>query len=220
MQRCIKVRKLKLRPHKENKIGFDRRYHTREVQVLVQEKFSEIGPRPPCASKSWRSRFDILGAPVSARTVFRPMSCNIISQRPAFSRWLALLWLLVVSGSPIGLQPVLASNAAARQPFLNQYCLPCHSQKLKTAGITLENSDPEHPASHAQVWEKVLGKLDSGEMPPAGRSSASWIPGRCRRRECRAPTQRRQGCLRQGLSAIWTTPLGKNHMQAGPSCGG
>ena len=28
MQRCIKVHKLKLRPHKENKIGFDRRYHT------------------------------------------------------------------------------------------------------------------------------------------------------------------------------------------------
>ena len=27
MQRCIKVRKLKLRPHKENKIDFDRRYH-------------------------------------------------------------------------------------------------------------------------------------------------------------------------------------------------
>lgn len=28
MQRCIKVRKLKPRPHKEDKIGFDRRYHT------------------------------------------------------------------------------------------------------------------------------------------------------------------------------------------------
>jgi len=96
------------------------------------------------------------------------MSCNIISQRLPFSRWLALLWLFVVSGSPIGLQPVLASNAPARQPFLDHYCLPCHSQKLKSAGIILENSDPEHPASHAQVWEKVLGKLDSGEMPPAG----------------------------------------------------
>src|SRR5579859_4134482 len=137
MQRCIKVRKLKPRPHKENKIGFDRRFYTREVQVLVQEKFSEIGLRRPCASKSRRSRFDILGEPVSDRTVFRPMSCNIISQRPA------VLCLLVFSGSPIGLQPVLASNAAVRQPFLDRYCLPCHSQKLKTAGITLENSDPE-----------------------------------------------------------------------------
>jgi hypothetical protein len=95
------------------------------------------------------------------------MSCYIIPQR-LFSRWLAVLWLLVVSGSPIGLQAVLASSAAARQPFLDHYCLPCHSQKLKIAGIILENSDPEHPASHAQVWEKVLGKLDSGGMPPAG----------------------------------------------------
>lgn len=96
------------------------------------------------------------------------MSWYIISQRLAFSRWRAVLCLLVVSGGAIGRQPLLASNATARQPFLDRYCVACHSQKLKTAGIVLENSAPDHPASHAEVWEKVVGKLDSGEMPPAG----------------------------------------------------
>jgi hypothetical protein len=88
-----------------------------------------------------------------------------ISRHLASLRWTAAVSLQVVS---IGLQSLCASDASARQPFLDHYCLPCHSQKLKTAGIILENSDPEHPASHPQVWEKVLGKLDSREMPPAG----------------------------------------------------
>ena len=38
----------------------------------------------------------------------------------------------------------------------------------RTAGLVLENSDPSHPASRPEMWEKVLRKLSAGEMPPTG----------------------------------------------------
>ena len=53
--------------------------------------------------------------------------------------------------------------------LLNQYCVACHSDRLKTAGLTLENADLADVAGHADIWEKVVQKLQSGMMPPAGR---------------------------------------------------
>jgi len=53
--------------------------------------------------------------------------------------------------------------------LLNQYCVACHSDRLKTAGLTLENADLANVAGRAEVWEKVVQKLQSGMMPPAGR---------------------------------------------------
>src|SRR5215470_5792893 len=52
--------------------------------------------------------------------------------------------------------------------FLKQYCVACHSDKVKTADLSLENQDPAHPASAAEVWEKVIRKLRVGMMPPQG----------------------------------------------------
>ena len=64
---------------------------------------------------------------------------------------------------------LLASAAAADpQAFLNTWCVTCHNQKLHTAGISLEQSDPAHPAAHAELWEHVIAKLRAGSMPPAG----------------------------------------------------
>jgi hypothetical protein len=53
--------------------------------------------------------------------------------------------------------------------LLTQYCVACHNDRLKTAGLSLENADPGNVAQRAEVWEKVVQKLQSGMMPPAGR---------------------------------------------------
>lgn len=55
-----------------------------------------------------------------------------------------------------------------QQAFINGYCIGCHSAKLKTGGLALEGLDIHHVADHADVWEKVLQKVRSGEMPPKG----------------------------------------------------
>jgi hypothetical protein len=64
------------------------------------------------------------------------------------------------------------AHSQAAQPsrlLLDQYCVPCHSDRLRTAGLSLERLDPQHAGADAATWEKVVRKVRSGAMPPAGR---------------------------------------------------
>jgi hypothetical protein len=56
----------------------------------------------------------------------------------------------------------VASQAGAQQAVLDQYCITCHNQKLKTGGLELDVT-PD-----AETWEKVVRKVRAGLMPPAG----------------------------------------------------
>ena len=69
-----------------------------------------------------------------------------------------------------GQAPVSATPTAAPTPrvFLNTYCVTCHNQKLKTAGLMLDSVDLADPGAHAEVLEKVIAKLRAGSMPPPG----------------------------------------------------
>jgi hypothetical protein len=55
-----------------------------------------------------------------------------------------------------------------KSALVNQYCLGCHNKKLNTAGLTLEGLDPNKVDKDADLWEKVLRKLEAKEMPPLG----------------------------------------------------
>ncbi len=59
-------------------------------------------------------------------------------------------------------------SAGTAQALLNKYCVLCHSDKLHTAGISLQNLDPSMTGAGAAVWEKVLRKVSTGQMPPVG----------------------------------------------------
>jgi mono/diheme cytochrome c family protein len=52
--------------------------------------------------------------------------------------------------------------------LLDQYCVTCHNQKLKTGGLTWDTPGMENIAEHAEVWEKAIRKVNGGMMPPAG----------------------------------------------------
>jgi mono/diheme cytochrome c family protein len=70
-------------------------------------------------------------------------------------------------------QPQAARTAPANPPadprmFFDTYCITCHNQKLHTAGLALDSLDAANPGAKAEVWEKVIGKLRAGSMPPAG----------------------------------------------------
>jgi hypothetical protein len=52
------------------------------------------------------------------------------------------------------------------RPTLDRYCIGCHNQKLKTAGIALDDSPDV--AANPELWEKVVRKLGTRTMPPAG----------------------------------------------------
>src|SRR5271154_4219841 len=61
-----------------------------------------------------------------------------------------------------------AAGLEPQQAVINQYCLGCHNQKLKTGGMVLEGLEIGRVGEHADVWERVLRKIRSGEMPPRG----------------------------------------------------
>jgi len=49
-----------------------------------------------------------------------------------------------------------------------QYCIGCHNQRAKTGGLQLDTLDYAHIGKDAQTWEKVIRKIKTGMMPPAG----------------------------------------------------
>lgn len=61
------------------------------------------------------------------------------------------------------------SIAPVDRTLLDRYCVTCHNERLKTAGLMLDKIDVTHVAAHAEVLEKVTRKLRAGQMPPAGR---------------------------------------------------
>jgi uncharacterized protein DUF1592/uncharacterized protein DUF1588/uncharacterized protein DUF1585/uncharacterized protein DUF1587/uncharacterized protein DUF1595/cytochrome c len=61
-----------------------------------------------------------------------------------------------------------APPVASQRAVIDQYCVTCHNQKLKTAGVMLDKADLGHVAENAEVWEKVVRRLRAGLMPPQG----------------------------------------------------
>jgi mono/diheme cytochrome c family protein len=60
------------------------------------------------------------------------------------------------------------SAISARKAVLDQYCVTCHNQRLKTGGLSLDALDLANVPASAEAWEKVVRKLRLGVMPPQG----------------------------------------------------
>jgi cytochrome c5 len=56
--------------------------------------------------------------------------------------------------------------ASPHRRTLDRYCVTCHNEKLKTAGLMLDVADVANPGASAEVWEKVVRKLRTSTMPP------------------------------------------------------
>ena len=59
--------------------------------------------------------------------------------------------------------------AGSPRDFLDTYCVSCHSDRVRTAGLSLERLDVTRPMDAAESWERVIAKLRAGSMPPPGR---------------------------------------------------
>ena len=62
-----------------------------------------------------------------------------------------------------------AATAAEQRALLDRYCVTCHNQRAKTAGLMLDSVDIEHLGEAPETWEKVAHMLRTGSMPPTGR---------------------------------------------------
>src|SRR5215475_9691293 len=87
-----------------------------------------------------------------------------------FGSWRAgaiRLAAFVVLTSPLAVAQPNKGSPSPQRALLDQYCVACHNQRLRTAGLTLDIADVDDVGGNAAVWEKVLRKVRTGAMPPA-----------------------------------------------------
>jgi uncharacterized protein DUF1592/uncharacterized protein DUF1588/uncharacterized protein DUF1587/uncharacterized protein DUF1585/uncharacterized protein DUF1595/cytochrome c len=60
------------------------------------------------------------------------------------------------------------TSLAQDRALIDKYCVTCHNEKAKTAGLSLETADLARPSNSADIWEKVVRKVRAEMMPPVG----------------------------------------------------
>jgi mono/diheme cytochrome c family protein len=95
----------------------------------------------------------------------------------------AAIWVaaLVFSGSIVSLAALGGQTAtpaparavasapaavATQRALVDEYCVSCHNDRVKTANLSLQGLDFTAIGEHAELWEKVVRKLRAGVMPP------------------------------------------------------
>ena len=63
---------------------------------------------------------------------------------------------------------VSATSLSSQRALIDGYCVGCHNQRTKTAGIMFDTMDLARLSDDAEVWEKAVRKLRGGMMPPPG----------------------------------------------------
>ena len=92
-----------------------------------------------------------------------------------FGVWMAA-WAVcfapAAAAGPAHQEAAAAAPAAGHEALLERYCITCHNDRLAARGtvpVALRTADLDDVPGNAEVWEKVIRKLRTGSMPPAGR---------------------------------------------------
>jgi mono/diheme cytochrome c family protein len=59
-------------------------------------------------------------------------------------------------------------SASSGRALVDKYCVGCHNQRARTAGLMLDKMDLTKIGDGAEIWEKVVRKVRGGMMPPPG----------------------------------------------------
>jgi hypothetical protein len=77
-------------------------------------------------------------------------------------------WVLACAAGLVVISASAGAQAPAPRAAVQQYCLTCHNDRVKTAGLTLDALDVDRVDAHAATWERVVRKLRVRMMPPPG----------------------------------------------------
>src|SRR5262245_20548510 len=72
------------------------------------------------------------------------------------------------STQPAGSAPVAAAPSSSQRALVDQYCVGCHSERMRAGGLVLAGLNLDAVDQNAEIAEKVIRKLRGGLMPPAG----------------------------------------------------
>src|SRR4051812_6296162 len=86
------------------------------------------------------------------------------------SVWLtAALPAAVLLLAPLAAIPADTPAAVTPQKaFTTKYCVACHNNTAKIAGLALDKANYLQMGQDAETWEKVVRKVRAGMMPPKG----------------------------------------------------
>jgi mono/diheme cytochrome c family protein len=99
-----------------------------------------------------------------------PLILRRLTLRTTLTTCACVAWIgaVCLEGSPqsgVRLQSDTTTASPARA-LVSKYCVTCHNERLKTAGLMLDTADAEHVVNAADTWEKVIVQLRSRSMPP------------------------------------------------------
>ena len=77
---------------------------------------------------------------------------------------------LVVFNKASGQQPdsTTQNSVEGYRSMLDRYCVSCHNETLKTAGLMLDKANLADISEDLPLWERVVTKLSLHAMPPVG----------------------------------------------------
>jgi mono/diheme cytochrome c family protein len=87
--------------------------------------------------------------------------------RTAIATVAVLLFLLAVPSTSAPARAQAPAPVSPQRALIDQYCVSCHNDRLKTGGLTLTALNLDAPVESAEIAEKVIRKLRGGLMPPA-----------------------------------------------------
>ena len=96
------------------------------------------------------------------------------------------------------------ASADAVGAVLDQYCVTCHNERLRTADLALDTLDLSDVTADTRTWETVIRKLRVGAMPPMGQprpddatgaAVAAWLETTIDRAAAAAPHPGRRPAL-------------------------
>ena len=88
-----------------------------------------------------------------------------------------LIWVVAAAANgphaaDVQRAPAAAAPSQGPSPavgaVVTQYCAGCHNERSRLGGLALTGLDLANAPADAEVWEKVIRKVRTGLMPPAG----------------------------------------------------
>jgi len=73
-----------------------------------------------------------------------------------------------IAGGIGAAQSPTSSTSSTSSTLIGAYCVGCHNQRTKTAGVMFDTMDLADVSKDAEAWEKAVRKLRGGLMPPPG----------------------------------------------------
>src|SRR5688572_24017806 len=101
----------------------------------------------------------------------RRMQATIALAAAAFVASMAVVLTAQAPAAPAAGRPAAAAQVAGADTHIatiTQYCVACHNDRAKTAGVSFQGMTAETVGQHAEVYEKAVRKMRGRVMPPPG----------------------------------------------------